>query len=346
MRSAVVAGDLCASSIRTIRFRPDRDDAAGRTRAHLDGTALGHPLLPAARMVRNDVRLDRQRPAARHQRLQHVRQEHRPANRRHQRRAGTGRRAGARAQRSRCRRSPSVRTLRIQDSLLEGRSRFYAEITRIRAIVDVARRTAAAVPARRAVPRDELARSLRRRDRRAAQSDRSRRDRPDHHARSRAHGIAAELAPHAENVHFEDRLRGRRDALRLPDEAGTGDAQQRPGTDARGRTRRRGRNRRAEDDSKVRPFEATADTSGFRAVEEPHMSGSIRRCRRHLRLVPQDRRTARAAAASLGGPGARRAAVHHRASGLRALVQGAAARARSRHRICFRTTRAIAPSTH
>ncbi len=42
--------------------------------------------------------------------------------------------------RRRCvsRRSDSGATLRIQDSLQEGRSRFYAEITRVRALADVA----------------------------------------------------------------------------------------------------------------------------------------------------------------------------------------------------------------
>ena len=49
-------------------------------------------------------------------------------------------------------------TLRVQDSLLGGRSRFYGEITRIRQLVDIVRGfNAPAVSARRAVPRHQLA---------------------------------------------------------------------------------------------------------------------------------------------------------------------------------------------
>ena len=97
-------------------------------------------------------------------------------------------------------------TLRIQDSLQEGRSRFYAEITRIREIADLARGPrAAAVPARRAVSRHQLARPARRRVGRAAQPARSRRHRPDHDARSGADGDRRRRsAPRAANVHFED----------------------------------------------------------------------------------------------------------------------------------------------
>ncbi len=57
----------------------------------------------------------------------------------HQYGAGPGRRAGARARRYASRRWPSARTLRIQDSLQAGRSRFYAEITRVRQLVELSR---------------------------------------------------------------------------------------------------------------------------------------------------------------------------------------------------------------
>ena len=97
-------------------------------------------------------------------------------------------------------------TLRIQDSLQEGRSRFYAEITRIReARGHRGRSRAAALPARRALSRHQLARS-------------AVRARP---ASCAACSIAApsglitthdlaltsvadELSPRAANVHFED----------------------------------------------------------------------------------------------------------------------------------------------
>ena len=75
--------------------------------------------------------------STRRQRLEHVGQEHAAADRRRQRRARVRRRAGAR----RALRLTPLRigaTLRIQDSLQEGRSRFYAEITRIREIADLA----------------------------------------------------------------------------------------------------------------------------------------------------------------------------------------------------------------
>ena len=96
-----------------------------------DAEGLGHPLMPEKITVRNDVKLggDGSARAAR-QRLEHVRQEHAAARGRHQRRAGAGGRAGPRRRRCVCRRSPLGATLRIDDSLQEGQSRFYAEIVR------------------------------------------------------------------------------------------------------------------------------------------------------------------------------------------------------------------------
>ncbi len=72
------------------------------------------------------------------QRLQYVRQEHSAARHRAQRRAG---RAGApvTATGLRVSRFEVGASLRTNDSLADHRSRFYAEISRLREIVDLAR---------------------------------------------------------------------------------------------------------------------------------------------------------------------------------------------------------------
>jgi len=99
-------------------------------------------------------------------------------------------------------------TLRIQDSLLEGRSRFYAEITRIRAIVDTARRTPLLFLL------DELFHGTNSHDRFVGATG-VLRNLIDlgaiglvttHDLALTA--IASELAPHAGNAHFEDRFEG------------------------------------------------------------------------------------------------------------------------------------------
>ena len=86
-----------------------------------------------------------QRPGARvddpgpyRQRIEHVGQEHAAADHGHQRGAGV-RRAPVRATCLRLSPLTIGATLRIQDSLQAGRSRFYAEITRVRQIVEMAR---------------------------------------------------------------------------------------------------------------------------------------------------------------------------------------------------------------
>ena len=91
------------------------------------------------------ARLRRQRRCARRldprldgQRIEHVRQKHAAANGRGQRRAGACR-APVRAARLRLTPLAIGATLRIQDSLQAGRSRFYAEITRVRQLVDLSR---------------------------------------------------------------------------------------------------------------------------------------------------------------------------------------------------------------
>jgi DNA mismatch repair ATPase MutS len=96
-------------------------------------------------------------------------------------------------------------TLRIQDSLQEGRSRFYAEITRIRQLADTAEG-----PAPLLFLLDELFHGTNSHDRLVGASGvlRSLVDRgaigliTTHDLALTA--VADELAPRAENIHFED----------------------------------------------------------------------------------------------------------------------------------------------
>jgi hypothetical protein len=116
---------------------PEIVSAEGRV-AHFDGTALGHPLLPRARMVRNDVLLGEA------SRLLVISGSNMSGKSTLLRTVGANAVlafAGAPVRAASLRLSPLTigATLRIQDSLLEGRSRFYAEITRIRELADAAR---------------------------------------------------------------------------------------------------------------------------------------------------------------------------------------------------------------
>ena len=109
--------------------------AAGVASTVFVGTALGHPLLPSGQMVPNDVRLDADT------RLLVVSGSNMSGKSTMLRTVGINAvlaLAGAPVRAERLQISPlSVgATLRIQDSLQEGRSRFYAEITRIRQIAD------------------------------------------------------------------------------------------------------------------------------------------------------------------------------------------------------------------
>jgi hypothetical protein len=108
--------------------------------ATFDGERLGHPLLPAARMVANDVRL------AGETRLLVVSGSNMSGKSTLLRTVGVNAvlaLAGAPVRAGKLRVTPLAigATLRIQDSLQEGRSRFYAEITRIRRLSDAARGT-------------------------------------------------------------------------------------------------------------------------------------------------------------------------------------------------------------
>jgi hypothetical protein len=112
------------------------DDVPGAG-AIFDAAQLRHPLLPRATVVPNDVRLDDST------RLLVVSGSNMSGKSTLLRAVGINAvmaLAGAPVRAASLRVSPLAvgATLRIQDSLLEGRSRFYAEITRIRLLVDIA----------------------------------------------------------------------------------------------------------------------------------------------------------------------------------------------------------------
>ena len=117
--------------------------------------------------------------------------------------------AGAPVRAARLRLTPLAvgATLRIQDSLQAGRSRFYAEITRVRQMVDLARG-----PLPLLFLFDELFHGTNSHDRCVGaegghpRPDRAGRDRPGDHPRPDPGPDRRRLAPAVVNVHFEDRL--------------------------------------------------------------------------------------------------------------------------------------------
>jgi hypothetical protein len=116
---------------------PQIDEPGDARRAHVIGDGLGHPLVPSAQMVRNDVRLDGDR------RLLLVSGSNMSGKSTYLRTIGVNAvlaLAGAPVRARSLRLTPLAigATLRIQDSLQEGRSRFYAEITRVRELADMA----------------------------------------------------------------------------------------------------------------------------------------------------------------------------------------------------------------
>jgi len=129
------------SSLAAFRFEHPRDPfpaiVTDAPSALFEGAELGHPLLPSARCVRNGVRLDETH------RLFVVSGSNMSGKSTLLRTVGINAvlaQAGAPVRAASLRLSPLRlgATLRIQDSLQEGRSRFYAEITRVRALADVA----------------------------------------------------------------------------------------------------------------------------------------------------------------------------------------------------------------
>lgn len=176
--------------------------------AQLDAAAIGHPLLPAARMVPNDVCLS---PGTQ---LLIVSGSNMSGKSTLLRTVGVNAvlaLAGAPVRAQRLRLTPLTvgATLRIQDSLQEGRSRFFAEITRIRALADTA-----AGPRPLLFLLDELFHGTNSHDRLqgAAGVLRSLLARgaigliTTHDLALTA--IADDLAPRAANVHFADRFEG------------------------------------------------------------------------------------------------------------------------------------------
>ena len=106
--------------------------------ALFDAAGLGHPLLPASQTVRNDVRLEM--PT----RVLVVSGSNMSGKSTLLRTVGVSvvmAQMGAPVRAASLRLSPlrAGATLRVQDSLQQGRSRFYAEITRVRELADIAR---------------------------------------------------------------------------------------------------------------------------------------------------------------------------------------------------------------
>ncbi len=116
----------------------DEGDANPENSACFDGEKLGHPLLPAARSVRNDVRL------CEGLQLLLVSGSNMSGKSTLLRTVGINTAlamAGAPVRAARLRLTPLAlgASIRVTDSLQGGSSRFYAEITRLRRILDIAR---------------------------------------------------------------------------------------------------------------------------------------------------------------------------------------------------------------
>ena len=108
----------------------------------LEGDEVGHPLLPAATCVRNSLRLGK--PAAGGVRVLAISGSNMSGKSTFLRTVGINAvlaQAGAPVRATRFRLTPLALggTLRVHDSLQEGRSRFYAEILRLKRLMDMAR---------------------------------------------------------------------------------------------------------------------------------------------------------------------------------------------------------------
>lgn len=173
-----------------------------------DGASLGHPLIPPAACVGNDVALGRDRL-----RVLVVSGSNMSGKSTLLRTVGTNAvlaLAGAPVRAARLTVSPLVigATLRIQDSLRDGRSRFYAEVLRLRRIVEAAR---GPVPVLFLL--DELLHGTNSHDRGIGAeavvrtlAERGAIGLLTTHDLALAH-IAEALGPAAANVHFADELR-------------------------------------------------------------------------------------------------------------------------------------------
>jgi len=171
-----------------------------------DGEAIAHPLLPVQTGVRNDIRLDSD------MRLLLVSGSNMSGKSTMLRAVGLNTVlawAGAPVRAKRLRLSPLVigASMRVQDSLQDGKSRFYAEITRLRQVVDLG---ADSIPLLFLL--DELLSGTNSHDRRigaeAIVNSLVRRGSVGlvtTHDLALSH-ITESLTPHARNVHFEDHL--------------------------------------------------------------------------------------------------------------------------------------------
>src|SRR4030095_5601688 len=126
------------SSLAAYRYEHPADvwPASANGDARFDADGIGHPLIPAARMVRNDLHLSMETA------LLVVSGSNMSGKSTLLRTVGINAVlafAGAPVRATSLRLTPLAvgATLRIQDSLQEGRSRFYAELTRIRELSDV-----------------------------------------------------------------------------------------------------------------------------------------------------------------------------------------------------------------
>ena len=172
--------------------------------------------------------------------------------------------AGAPVRADRLRISPMAigATLRIQDSLQAGRSRFFAEITRLRQLVDLAKG-----PLPLLFLLDEILNGTNSHDRRVgaesllARADRPRGDRPGHDARPGPGRDRRSDRGGRRERPLRGPLRGRDDALRPPDAARRRPPQQRAGADAGRRARRLSSTRRV--DASVAP-RSPADSAARR----------------------------------------------------------------------------------
>jgi ABC-type multidrug transport system fused ATPase/permease subunit len=174
----------------------------------LEASGLAHPLIPEPRAVRNDVSFDAERQ------MLVVTGSNMSGKSTLLRTVGTNTvlaLAGAPVRAVSLRLSPLAvgASIRVQDSLQDGESRFYAEIKRIRQVLDIARGAVPALflldeifdgtnSAERRIGAEAVVRSLL--DLRAIGLVTS-------HDLALAE-IAVSLAPRATNVHFEDHLEG------------------------------------------------------------------------------------------------------------------------------------------
>jgi hypothetical protein len=197
---------LCALSAYTYEHPDDPFPEIVAGAANYEAEALGHPLLPRARCVCNDVRLGGDL------RLLVVSGSNMSGKSTLLRTVGINAvlaLAGAPVRAARLRLSPLQigATLRIQDSLQAGRSRFFAEVTRVRQLVELAKGSPPLL-----FLLDELFQGTNSHDRRIG-AEAVVRTLVDHGAIGliTTHDLALTeiadlLGPRAANVHFEDQF--------------------------------------------------------------------------------------------------------------------------------------------